>query len=231
MRHGQCTAVSILALGWLASCGNGAHQISGSGTAQPAGPAAVAIARGAMDLGSNAFGTNPLTILPGTQVTWTNQDDIPHTATADDGLWDSGLLQPGESFSFTFTGGGTFAYHCNIHGAAMMSGTIIVSGPAGSIPAPAPLTPTFKVVRDKILNPHCMACHVPPSPSGGLDFTTWDSLVHNPVLPDLIVPGSPDQSRLFIHIAAAAGGGGQEAMTAEEQQAVFDWIEAGAPDD
>jgi plastocyanin len=237
MRQGQC-AVSVLALALLTSCGRGggAPQSPGSGTAQPAGtPAAtpsVVIARGAMSLGPLAFGMNPLTIAPGTQVTWTNQDDMPHTATADDELWDSGLLQPGESFSFTFTGGGTFAYHCNIHGAGMMSGTIIVSGPPGqgSIPAPAQLLPTFKTVRDKILNPHCMACHVPPAPSGGLDFTTWDSLVHNPVLPDLIVPGSPNQSRLFIHIAANAMGGGQEAMTAEEQQTVSDWIQAGAPD-
>ena len=235
MRHSQC-AVSVLALALLTSCGRGggAPRFPGGGTAQPAGTpvatATVVIGRGAMGLGSAAFGMNPLTIAPGTRVTWTNQDDMPHTATADDELWDSGLLQPGESFSFTFTGGGTFAYHCNIHGAGLMSGTIIVSGPPGqgSIPTPAPLLPTFKTVRDKILNPHCMACHVPPAPSGGLDFTTWDSLVHNPVLPNLIVPGSPNQSRLFIHIVAAMGGG-QEAMTAEEQQTVFDWIQAGAP--
>ena len=189
-------------------------------------------ARGAPDLGAAAFGTNPLTIAAGTRVTWTNHDDMPHTATADDQLWDSGLLQPGESFSFTFTGGGTFAYHCSIHGAGFMSGKIVVTGPpgAGSIPTPTPLQPTFKVVRDKLLNPHCMACHIPPTASGGLDFTTWDSLVHNPVLPNLIVAGSPNQSRLYLHIAAVTGGG-QEAMTPQEKQTVFDWIAAGAPND
>jgi plastocyanin len=233
MRRAAPSAVRILSLALLTSCGRGgsAPQPPVNGTTQPAGTGGtVMIARGAMGLGSLAFGMNPLTIAPGTQVTWTNQDDMPHTATADDELWDSGLLQPGESFSFTFTGGGTFAYHCNIHGTGVMSGTIIVSGPPGpgSIPAPTALLPTFKTVRDKILNPHCMACHVPPAPSGGLDFTIWDSLVHNAVLPDLIVPGSPSQSRLFIHIAAVMGGG-QEAMTAEEQQTVFDWIKAGAP--
>jgi plastocyanin len=225
---GQCIAAGVLALALLTSCGRGAAQPSSSGNTQATGTATITIAHNAMGLGTLAFG-NPLTVTPGTQVTWTNQDDVPHTATADDGLWDSGLLQPGESFSFTFTGGGTFAYRCNIHGAGMMSGTIVVSGPAASIPAPAPLTPTFKTVRDRLLNPHCMACHVPPAPSGGLDFTTWDSLVHNPVLPDLIVAGNPNQSRLFIHIAAVTGG--QELMTAEEQQAVSDWIASGAPND
>jgi plastocyanin len=234
--HGQCVAVSLLALALLTSCGHDgrAPQSPDGGTTQPAGtPVAttVVIARGAMGLGSAAYGMNPLTIAPGTRVTWTNQDDMPHTTTADNELWDSGLLQPGETFSFTFMGGGAFAYHCNIHGAGVMSGTIIVSGAPGpgSTPTRAPLMPTFKTVRDKILNPHCMACHVPPAPSGGLDFTTWDSLVHNPVLPNLVVAGSPDQSRLFIHIAAGVMNGGQEAMTAEERQTIFDWIQAGAP--
>ncbi|HEY2030682.1 MAG TPA: plastocyanin/azurin family copper-binding protein [Myxococcales bacterium] len=209
-----------------------------AGSVQPAetGTSAsvtVVIGRGAMNLGAAAFGTNPLSIAAGTRVTWVNQDDMPHTATADDELWDSGLLQPGESFSFTFTGGGTFGYHCAIHGKGFMSGAVAVAGAAnqGSIPSPQALTPTFKTVRDKILNPHCMACHVPPAPSGGLDFTTWDSLVHNPVLPNLIVPGSPGQSRLFLHMVAAATSGGQEATTTEERKTVSDWIQAGAPND
>jgi plastocyanin len=224
--------VRVIALALLTTCGGGPQSVATGPTVTSTSSVTVEIARGAPDLGSAAFGMNPLTIAPGTRVTWINRDEMPHTATANDQLWDSGLLQPGESFSFTFTGGGTFAYHCSIHGAAMMSGTIVVSGASnqGSIPMPAPLTPTFKSVRDRILNPHCMACHVPPAPSGGLDFTTWQNLVHNPVLPNLIVPGSPNQSRLFLHIAAAATGGGQEAMTAEEQQAVFNWIQAGAPD-
>ena len=227
-------AVGFLALAFLTTCGRdtGTQQSPAGGNTQPAsGDVAVVIARGAPNLGSLAFGTNPLTITPGTRVTWTNQDDMPHTTTADDQLWDSGFLRPGESFSFTFTGGGTFAYHCSIHGAGMMSGKIVVTGPPGqgSIPAPTPLQPTFKSVRDKLLDPHCMACHIPPTASGGLDFTTWNSLVHNPVLPNLIIAGSPNQSRLYLHIVAETSG--QEAMTPAEQQAVFDWIAAGAPDD
>jgi plastocyanin len=91
-------------------------------------PAAVTVAIpvGAMGRGPAAFGTNPLVIAMGTTVTWVNDDSIAHTATSDTGVWDSGILSPGQSFSFTFTSAGTFPYHCAIHGAASMSGTIVV---------------------------------------------------------------------------------------------------------
>jgi len=40
-------------------------------------------------------------------------------------VWDSGLLDPGESFSFTFTTPGTFDYYCIPH--PFMQGQIVVS--------------------------------------------------------------------------------------------------------
>jgi plastocyanin len=86
----------------------------------------VAIPVGAMGQGPAAYGVNPLVVSMGTTVTWTNGDAIPHTATSDTGVWDSGILGPGQSFSFTFAQAGTFPYHCAIHGAASMSGTIVV---------------------------------------------------------------------------------------------------------
>ncbi|MGZ3687923.1 MAG: cupredoxin domain-containing protein [Bdellovibrionota bacterium] len=221
----------------LISCGSGTTAPpSQPGIAQPqpspTPSVTVTIAPGAMGLGPSAFGANPMLIPVGTTVTWINQDTAPHTATSDDGIWDSGLLQPGQSFSFQFTGNGMFNYHCNIHGAASMSGSIQVSGSAAPqpVPPPTPLAPTFTSVRDKILNPHCMSCHEAPSPSAGLDFTNWQNLVHNPVLPTLIVPGNPGASALFVHIASGRSNGGQEAMTPQEQQAIQSWIQSGAPD-
>jgi plastocyanin len=96
--------------------------------AEAAPPAAVTVTIpvNAMGMGPAAFGTNPLTVPVGTTVTWTNSDAIPHTATSDTAVWDSGVLGPGQSFSFTFANAGTFPYHCTIHGAASMSGTIVV---------------------------------------------------------------------------------------------------------
>jgi plastocyanin len=91
-------------------------------------PAAVTvdIPVGAQGRGPAAYGVNPLVISMGTTVTWTNTDAIAHTSTSDTGVWDSGILAPGQSFSFTFASTGTFPYHCAIHGAASMSGTIVV---------------------------------------------------------------------------------------------------------
>ena len=53
----------------------------------------------------------------GTTVTWTNEDDAPHTVTADDNSFDSKTFGKGESFSFVFNKAGEFSYYCAIHGA------------------------------------------------------------------------------------------------------------------
>jgi plastocyanin len=47
-------------------------------------------------------------------VTWTNQDPTPHTATAKDGSFDSGTLEPGQTF-FLELGPGPVSYVCQIH--------------------------------------------------------------------------------------------------------------------
>ena len=70
-----------------------------------------------------------LTVPAGTTVTWTNGDPFQHSVTADDGSFDSGLVDPGGRFSFTFADPGTYPYHCVPHGGpggAGMSGTIVV---------------------------------------------------------------------------------------------------------
>jgi plastocyanin len=85
-----------------------------------------------MGMGPAAFGTNPLVITAGTTVTWTNADSMAHTTTSDTGVWDSGILAPNGTFSFTFANAGTFPYHCTIHGAASMSGSITVQAASSS---------------------------------------------------------------------------------------------------
>ena len=100
---------------------------AGTVTVTPiAAAVAVSIPAGAVGQGPAAYGVNPLVIAMGTTVTWTNNDSIPHTSTSDSGVWDSGILSSGQSFSFAFTQAGTYPYHCAIHGAASMSGTIVV---------------------------------------------------------------------------------------------------------
>lgn len=72
------------------------------------------------------FGSGSLDIAVGTTVTWTNDGGAPHTVTGDNGEFDSGTMQPGDTFSFTFDTAGTVAYHCDIHPAKMQA-TVNVS--------------------------------------------------------------------------------------------------------
>ncbi len=102
----------------------------------------VTIAPGSTGKGADAYGTNPLVISVGTTVQWVNQDSVEHTATSDTGVFDSGTLTTGETYSFKFDNTGTFPYHCEIHGAASMSGVIQVgpspSPSASASPSPSP---------------------------------------------------------------------------------------------
>jgi plastocyanin len=72
-----------------------------------------------------SFVQKSITVAPGTRVTWANCDEVIHTSTADGGAWDSGAINPGTSFSRTFSAGGSFPFHCNPH--PSMKGTVTVS--------------------------------------------------------------------------------------------------------
>lgn len=86
---------------------------------------AAAEAQAAVTINNFAFAPQMLKVKVGTTVTWTNQQGTTHTTTSDTGVWDSGNLAHGKSFSFTFTKAGTFPYHCAIH--SSMTGTIEVT--------------------------------------------------------------------------------------------------------
>jgi plastocyanin len=65
-----------------------------------------------------------LTIKAGTQVTWTNHDDIPHTVVENDKTFKSKVLDTDEKFTSTFNKPGTYEYFCSLH--PKMTGKIIV---------------------------------------------------------------------------------------------------------
>ena len=76
------------------------------------------------------FTPQTLTVKPGTTVTWTNKDDIPHgVASANNTFSKSKALDTDDSYSFTFTTPGTYQYFCYIH--PHMTGTIVVEGATG----------------------------------------------------------------------------------------------------
>jgi len=76
------------------------------------------------------FTFNPpvLTIRAGTTVTFTNNDDFPHTVVAKDRTFRSKTLDTDDAFTFTFTTPGSFAYFCSLH--PHMTGTIVVEAAA-----------------------------------------------------------------------------------------------------
>ncbi|WP_158923499.1 cupredoxin family copper-binding protein [Acidisphaera sp. S103] len=70
------------------------------------------------------FGPEKLTITKGTQVTWTNQDDIPHSIVLNALGVRSKALDTDKTFSYQFDKAGTFAYICGLH--PFMHGQVVV---------------------------------------------------------------------------------------------------------
>ncbi|MBO6726594.1 MAG: cupredoxin family copper-binding protein [Rhizobiaceae bacterium] len=56
-----------------------------------------------------------LSVSVGDTITWTNADIAPHTATAEDGNWDTGTIKKGEAISITVAPGMTGGYFCRFH--------------------------------------------------------------------------------------------------------------------
>jgi plastocyanin len=89
------------------------------------GAEAPAAAEVPVDIRDFAYSPNPIEIAAGDTVTWTNQDQVPHTATGEDrDVLQSGTISPGASFSQVFPEAGEFGYFCEFH--PNMTGTIVV---------------------------------------------------------------------------------------------------------
>jgi len=74
---------------------------------------------------SSAYSPASLTIVSGSTVTWTNNDNVAHTVTTAEGSINSGDIAPGSSYSKTFTTIGTYNYY-DAHNTSMM-GVLVVS--------------------------------------------------------------------------------------------------------
>jgi plastocyanin len=71
-----------------------------------------------------AYQPDPVVVQVDGKVIWQNEDTAPHTATADDGSFDTGTIDKGKLGSATFKEAGTFTYFCEIH--PTMHGTVEV---------------------------------------------------------------------------------------------------------
>ena len=97
----------------------------------------ITIPRDADDLGAGAYSPNPASVSGGSTMTWNNVDSTPHTATADDGSFDSGIINGGSSASVAISansGVSTIPYHCSVH--PEMRGTLqIIHSSLSTVPS------------------------------------------------------------------------------------------------
>ena len=107
------------------------------------GPALVAAAAPVtVETLASTYGPATITIEAGTKVTFKNTSTFPHTATADDGSFDTGLIAVGASSSIVLSKAGKFPFYCLYHGAAGgvgQAGTITVTAAAVAA-TPVPTT-------------------------------------------------------------------------------------------
>jgi plastocyanin len=104
---------------------------SGSSASQPAGSSGAVQTvstgtPGASEVKIDNFVFNPsiVTVKAGTQVTWINKDDIPHTVDSTDGKFKSNALDTEDKFQFSFNTPGEYPFFCRMH--PKMTGKIIV---------------------------------------------------------------------------------------------------------
>ena len=95
-------------------------------TETPPGPPAAAVADELVSITDGGFSPSTLTVPTGTTVGWTNDGEMNQTVTGTGalGFFDSGMLQPGESFTYNFRGTGNYTYTSQTSGA---TGVVIVT--------------------------------------------------------------------------------------------------------
>jgi plastocyanin len=128
-------ALIVTAL-FLAACGSGSggetasdsEATGGATTTEASGngpaPSGEAERSAKVEIVEYTYEPDPVTVQVGGKVIWLNQDTAPHTATADDGSFDTGTLERGKLKSETFKQAGTFTYFCEVH--PYMHGTVEV---------------------------------------------------------------------------------------------------------
>lgn len=110
-----------------------------------------------------SFNPSSLTVQVGDVVRWSNTGAVPHTASSDTGVWDSGTLSPGGVFSQQFTTAGTFPYFCRFH--SSVRGTITVQAPAPTATPVPPPPPTQPPATTAPPPPSATAVPEPPPPA------------------------------------------------------------------
>ena len=119
MAHKLCVAITL------------AVAVFAAAAALPAASAPATDAE--VDIDQFTFLPQRITVKAGTTVTWSNEDDVPHTVASSSKVFKSKALDTADKFSFTFTTPGTYDYFCSLH--PHMTGAVVVEAATGSNPA------------------------------------------------------------------------------------------------
>ena len=84
-----------------------------------------------VQIGGSGFKPKSITIDQGDTVRWINVDKVNHQIVANKGAFASGVLRPGQVYTFTFTTAGGYAYHDALHPST--TGAVYAKGPPPSI--------------------------------------------------------------------------------------------------
>lgn len=101
-------------MGWGMGGGHMGRMMGGGANTSNA-PVSVGSASESVAIRDFAFNPGNRQVPVGAKVTWTNHDDAPHTASAKDGTWDTGILNKGESKTLTLDKAGDYTYYCTVH--------------------------------------------------------------------------------------------------------------------
>jgi plastocyanin len=119
---GGATAAALL----LSACGGPSNAMSMPSSAGSAPAASTAPAQtDHVSITNFAFSPAAITVVAGTTVSWTNKDSTQHDVSAPSVGLKSPVLSQGDSYTYTFTGPGTYDYICSIH--PFMHGTVVVT--------------------------------------------------------------------------------------------------------
>jgi len=119
--------IAVLVLGFIIggftvgalAAGTENQLLSSAGTS-----ADITIPRGAGTPGSTGYLPVNFNTTSGKTVTWVNKDTTPHTVTSTTGLFDSGIMNPGQTYSPTFSQTGVYSYYSTLH--SWMKGNVTV---------------------------------------------------------------------------------------------------------
>jgi len=100
------------------------QRMMGGGTNTSNATPSVGTTNETVDMRDFAFVPGNLQVPVGATVKFVNDDAAPHTATARDGSWDTGMLNQGESKTITFDKSGDYEYYCTVHPAMIARLTV-----------------------------------------------------------------------------------------------------------